>query len=44
MKKSGFSKEILFAERRVGLGHPAYFVAEIGANFDGSLDKAKKTM
>ncbi len=42
MKKSGFSKEILFAERKVGLGYPAYFVAEIGANFDGSLDKAKR--
>ncbi len=37
-----FSKEILFNDRLVGQGHPAYFVAEIGANFDNSLDKAKK--
>jgi len=37
-----FSKEIAFNDRLVGHGHPAYFVAEIGANFDNSLDKAKK--
>jgi sialic acid synthase SpsE len=37
-----FSKQIAFNERQVGIGHPAYFVAEIGANFDNSLDKAKK--
>jgi sialic acid synthase SpsE len=37
-----FSKEIAFNNRIVGNGHPAYFVAEIGANFDNSLDKAKK--
>jgi sialic acid synthase SpsE len=37
-----FSKQIAFNERLVGNGHPAYFVAEIGANFDNSLDKAKK--
>ena len=42
MKKNVFSKEIPFANRKVGLGYPAYFVAEIGANFDNSLDKAKK--
>jgi sialic acid synthase SpsE len=36
-----FSKEISFNNRIVGNGHPAYFVAEIGANFDNSLDKAK---
>ena len=37
-----FSKQIAFNEKQVGIGHPAYFVAEIGANFDNSLDKAKK--
>jgi sialic acid synthase SpsE len=37
-----FSKTISFNERLVGVGYPAYFVAEIGANFDQSLDKAKK--
>jgi pseudaminic acid synthase len=37
-----FSKQIAFNNKLVGIGHPAYFVAEIGANFDNSLDKAKK--
>jgi pseudaminic acid synthase len=37
-----FSKQIPFYSKLVGIGHPAYFVAEIGANFDNSLDKAKK--
>jgi sialic acid synthase SpsE len=37
-----FSKEIAFNNRLVGSSHPSYFVAEIGANFDGSLDKAKR--
>lgn len=37
-----FSKEISFGNRLVGNSHPAYFVAEIGANFDNSLDKAKR--
>jgi len=37
-----FNKQIKFGETNVGNGHPAYFIAEIGANFDGSLDKAKK--
>ena len=36
-----FSKKIAFNEKNVGIGYPAYFVAEIGANFDNSLDKAK---
>jgi len=25
----------------IGFGHPAYIIAEIGCNFDGSLDRAK---
>lgn len=37
-----FNKQIKFGETNVGNGHPVYFIAEIGANFDGSLDKAKK--
>ena len=37
-----FSKEISFSGQLIGNGHPSYFIAEIGANFDGSLDKAKK--
>lgn len=39
---SGFSKEIRIGTRTVGPGHPTYFIAEIGANFDGSLEKAKE--
>ena len=26
----------------IGMDHPTYFIAEIGANFDGNLDKAKR--
>lgn len=37
-----FNKEIKIGDRFVGENHPTYFIAEIGANFDGSLDKAKR--
>lgn len=37
-----FNKQIKFGDTNVGNGHQTYFIAEIGANFDGSLDKAKK--
>jgi sialic acid synthase SpsE len=37
-----FSKQIKFGERLVGQGTPSYFIAEIGANFDNSLSKAKE--
>ncbi|OGG71131.1 flagellar biosynthesis protein FlgA [Candidatus Kaiserbacteria bacterium RIFCSPHIGHO2_12_FULL_53_13] len=37
-----FSKTITINGRRIGEGHPTYFIAEIGANFDGSLELAKK--
>lgn len=38
----GFPKEIAIGRRCVGQGHPAYVVAEIGANFDQDIDKAKR--
>lgn len=37
-----FSKEIKIGNRLIGEGHPTYFIAEIGGNFDGSLEKAKR--
>ncbi len=37
-----FPKEIQIGKRLVGNGHPSYIIAEIGANFDGSLTKAKE--
>ncbi|OYU56006.1 MAG: flagellar biosynthesis protein FlgA [Chitinophagaceae bacterium BSSC1] len=38
----GFPKEIQIGNKLVGNGHPAYLIAEIGANFDNSLTKAKE--
>ena len=40
--QDAFPKEIKFGKRLVGLNHPTYIIAEIGANFDGSLEKAKE--
>jgi len=37
-----FSKEITIGDKKIGLNHPSYFIAEIGANFDGSIEKAKR--
>jgi sialic acid synthase SpsE len=37
-----FHKQIRIGNRYIGHGHPAYLIAEIGANFDGSIDKAKR--
>lgn len=37
-----FSKEITIGDKKIGLNHPTYFIAEIGANFDGSIEKAKR--
>ncbi len=37
-----FPKEFKVGSRMVGEGHPAYIIAEIGANFDGDIDKAKR--
>lgn len=42
MNNRGFLKEIQIGSRKVGNGHPAYIIAEIGANFDKSLTKAKE--
>ena len=37
-----FSKEIKIGNKIIGNTYPTYFIAEIGANFDGSIDKAKR--
>lgn len=37
-----FNKEIKIGDKTIGLNHPTYFIAEIGANFDGSIEKAKR--
>ena len=37
-----FAQKFKIDGRAVGEGQPAYFIADIGANFDGSLEKAKK--
>ena len=34
-------KEIQVGSRAIGLDHPTYFIADIGANHDGSLERAK---
>lgn len=33
--------EIFIGERQIGEGHPTYFIADIAANHDGSLERAK---
>ena len=42
MNQLKFSKEIKIAKKIVGLDYPTYIIAEIGANFDGDINKAKK--
>ena len=37
-----FSKVIKIGKRLVGEGQKAFIIADIGANFDGNLDKAKE--
>ncbi len=37
-----FNKTIKIGNRCIGLDYPTYFIAEIGGNFDGDLDKAKR--
>lgn len=33
--------EVSIADRKVGLNHPTYFIADIAANHDGDLERAK---
>ena len=37
-----FNKNIKIGDRMIGPDYPTYFIAEIGGNFDGSLEKAKR--
>ncbi|OFY51441.1 MAG: flagellar biosynthesis protein FlgA [Bacteroidetes bacterium GWF2_41_31] len=37
-----FPKEIKIGNKIIGMGHPAYIIAEIGANFDADINKAKE--
>ncbi|MBP0954019.1 MAG: N-acetylneuraminate synthase family protein [Oscillospiraceae bacterium] len=37
-----FNKSFKIGDRMIGADYPTYFIAEIGGNFDGSLDKAKR--
>lgn len=37
-----FNKNIKIGSRMIGPDYPTYFIAEIGGNFDGSIEKAKK--
>lgn len=37
-----FNKNIKIGNKMIGLDYPTYFIAEIGGNFDGNLDKAKR--
>jgi len=37
-----FSKEIKIGNKLIGINHPSYIIAEIGANFNGSLKRAKE--
>lgn len=37
-----FNKEIKIGSRLIGESYPTYFIAEIGANFDGDIEKAKR--
>ncbi|HIS37757.1 TPA: N-acetylneuraminate synthase family protein [Candidatus Scatousia excrementigallinarum] len=36
-----FAKEIFIGKRRIALDEPAYFIADIAANHDGDLERAK---
>ena len=37
-----FNKEIKIGNRLIGKGHPSYIIADIGANFDNDINKAKQ--
>ena len=40
--KTSFNKLVNIGDRVVGVGQPTYIIAEIGANFDRDIEKAKK--
>jgi N-acetylneuraminate synthase len=40
--KNRFPRKIKIGSRMIGEGHPAYIIAEIGANFDHDIVKAKR--
>jgi sialic acid synthase SpsE len=40
--ENNFPKTIKIGDKLIGEGQPALFIADIGANFDGNLEKAKK--
>lgn len=42
IKHENFPKEIKIGNKFVGEGHPTYIIAEIGANFDQNIEKAKR--
>ena len=35
-------REIQLENKIIGMNHPTYFIADISANHDGKLDRAKK--
>ena len=37
-----YNKEIKIGKHTIGYNHPTYFIADIAANHDGDLDRAKK--
>lgn len=37
-----FPQELKIGNKVIGLNHPTYIIAEIGANFDGSIERAKE--
>ncbi len=37
-----FNKNIKIGNKMIGESYPTYFIAEIGGNFDGSIEKAKR--
>lgn len=37
-----FNNIITIGDKKIGAEYPTYFIAEIGGNFDGSIDKAKR--
>ncbi len=42
MKTSYFSRQIQLGSKTIAVHLPSYFIAEIGANFDGNIEKAKR--